>query len=58
MANTDIVDDCKKYLGIAPYNNFTNICVGDPYFHRALCDKYGAYEVNQTILDLRARYHI
>ena len=58
MNNSNLVDDCKKFLGIAPYNTTTNVCVGDPYFHRDLCNKYGADEVNKTIIDLRARYHI
>ena len=49
----NIIDDCKKYLGLPPYDGWTNICVGDPYFYKSICDKYGKQNVDDTIKLLR-----
>ena len=49
----NVVDDCKKYLGLPPYNDWTNICVSDPYFYKSICDKYGKKSVDDTIKFLR-----
>ena len=48
-----LIDDCKKYLGLPPYNGFTNIVQGDGYFYAALCKKYGEQNVRHTIADLQ-----
>ena len=36
--------DCKKYLGLPPYNDNTNICYKDGYFIHSLFEKYGKDE--------------
>lgn len=48
-----LIDDCKKFLGLAPYNNFTNIVVGDGHYLKSLYDKYGKEIVDKTIKELR-----
>lgn len=35
------LDDARKALGKYPYNEGTNYLVGDGYFSRSCCDKYG-----------------
>ena len=54
--NNLLVDDCKKYLGKAPYNTWTNICVNDFYFYRDMCKKYGEGNVIKTIEELKSEY--
>lgn len=49
----DITDDCKKYLGIFPYNDWTNICVGDSYFYKDICNRYGEQNVVNAIEELK-----
>ena len=49
----NVVDDCKKYLGICPYNCWANIIVGDSYFYMDMCKKYGEETVNKTIKALK-----
>lgn len=50
----DIIKDCKKYLGFAPYNTATNIVMGDIYFYTDLCAKYGECEVKAMIEQLQS----
>lgn len=50
-------EDVKKFLGIAPYNTYTNICAGDPYFYKDLLRKYGDAEVTKTIRSLTNGVH-
>lgn len=47
------IDDCKKYLGLPPYNSGCNIVQGDGHFYTSLCDKYGVQNVKNTIQHLR-----
>ena len=47
--NNNLIDDCKKYLGLYPYNDWTNVCVSDSYFYKSICDKYGKQNVDDTI---------
>ena len=58
MNTMNIIDDVKKYLGISPYDNFTNIVAHDPFFFKSLVDKYGKEDVNRTIDECRRKYGI
>lgn len=53
MYNNAMIDDCKKFLGLAPYNSCCNIVQGDGYFLLSLYNKYGKDNVNNTIKYLR-----
>lgn len=48
-----LIDDCKKYLGIAPYNTYSNIVISDPFFYNSMCKKYGAEDVTCVIKNLK-----
>ena len=50
---TNIIDDCKSYLGKSPYDNPTNIVVGDIYFYRDMCKKYGEQNVIEAIKKIK-----
>ncbi len=52
MSN-NLIDDCKKYLGIPPYDGWTNVCMGDVYFYKSMCDRYGKQNVDDIIKSLR-----
>lgn len=45
----NLVDDCKKFLGRPPYDTWTNITIGDPYFYAEICKRYGKQNVLDTI---------
>ena len=47
-----IVDDCKKFLGITPYNTYNNVVMEDPHFLKSLQEKYGKDAVDTTIIHL------
>ena len=47
--NNNLIDDCKKYLGKSPYDEWPNVCVGDVYFYRSMCEKYGEQDVMNAI---------
>lgn len=49
---SNIVYDCKKLLGLPPFNHSSNICVGDPHFYKSLCNTYGELNVVRTIKEL------
>ena len=49
---TNLIDDCKKFLGIYPHNVLSNVCVGDPYFYKSMCERYGTQNVNDEIKKL------
>ena len=49
----NLIDDCKKYLGIYPYNTWTNIVVYDLYFYEDMCKKYGEQNVANAIKKLK-----
>ncbi len=38
---TNILDDCKKFLGYFPYNEKSNTYFDNGTFLLALCDEYG-----------------
>ena len=48
-----LIEDCKKYLGLAPYNTFTNINVGDIFFYNHMCKKYGTENVAYVVNNLK-----
>ena len=50
--NNNLIDDCKKYLGLYPYNNWTNFVVKDFYFYTDMCKKYGEENVANAIKEL------
>ena len=52
----NVVDDCKKYLGLSPYNTWTNVVVSDSYFYMDMCKKYGEEIVNKTIKALKQEF--
>lgn len=51
-----LIEDCKKYLGIAPYNTSTNVVAHDPYFCNSLTRRYGAQSVAYVIMVLKRGY--
>ena len=51
--DNNIIEDCKKYLGIAPYNISTNVVAYDPYFCNSLSRRYGAQSVAYVIMVLK-----
>ena len=48
----NIINDCKKFLGLAPYNDWTNIVVGDGHYLNSLNNKYGKDNVDKTMREL------
>ena len=46
-------NDVKKFLGLPPYNNTTNIVVGDGFFLASLYRKYGREQINKTLKKLK-----
>lgn len=51
--NNNLIEDCKKYLGIYPYNNWTNFVVSDYYFYQDMCKRYGEQSVANAIKELK-----
>ena len=54
LINAKCLDDCKKFLGVSPYNASSNIVQGDGHFLQSLYHKYGERVVN-TALDYLKR---
>lgn len=48
-----LTDECKKYLGMPPFNDTTNVVIGDYYYLESLYNKYGVKMVTDEILKLR-----
>ena len=44
-----IDDEVKKFLGVPPYDDYGNICKGDPIFYQSLCSIYGEKQVQEAI---------
>ena len=53
MKDNDITSDCKRFLGIYPYNSPTNICEGDIFFLVSLYMKYGTLPVMNKMKELQ-----
>lgn len=51
--NNNIINDCKKYLGLPPYNDWMNIVMDDAYFYMDMCKKYGEQNVAMAIKQLK-----
>ena len=49
MSTMNLMDDVKKYLGISPYDTFTNIVAHDSFFFKSIVDKYGKDAVIRAI---------
>lgn len=47
--NERLLEECKKYLGIKPYDTDFNIVKYDPYYIMQLEKVYGKEEVKQAI---------
>ena len=50
---TNLTNDCRKYLGLTPFDTGTNIVRGDSYFLQSLYDKYGEEKVYNELDKLR-----
>lgn len=50
-----LIDDCKKFLGLPPYNTWTNVVCGDIYFRMDMVRKYGEEQVVKAIKELEKR---
>ena len=50
---SNLIDDCKKYLGISPYDNWFNVVICDTYFYKSICEKYGEQDVKREVERLR-----
>ena len=48
----ELEDDLKKYLGLPPYNTFTNPVAYDIYYLNSLYIKYGKESVTETLKKL------
>ena len=46
---TELNDDLKKYLGLPPYNMFTNPVAYDGHYLNSLYDKYGKENVVKAL---------
>ena len=53
MKNDTLTCDCKKYLGMEPFNDSSNFCKGDYYYLFELYNKYGVQDVVTEIKKLR-----
>lgn len=51
--NNNLIEDCKKYLGLYPYDDWTNIVVNDSYFYKDMCKRYGEQNVANAIKELK-----
>ena len=49
---TELEDDLKKYLGLPPYDTFTNPVAYDIYYLNSLYIKYGKESVTETLKKL------
>lgn len=47
-----VEQDVKKYLGIYPFNEDTNVVKYDGYFYKCMCGKYGKESVDIAIKTL------
>lgn len=45
--------ECRKYLGLAPYNDPANIVFYDYYFINSVCKVYGDEAVAEMLAKLR-----
>lgn len=45
----ELENDLKKYLGLPPYNTFTNPVVYDGYYLNSLYNKYGKRGATKTL---------
>lgn len=45
----ELENDLKKYLGLPPYNTFTNPVAYDGYYLNSLYIKYGRESVTKTL---------
>ena len=48
----ELEDDLKKYLGLPPYDTFTNPVAYDIYYLNSLYIKYGKESVTETLKKL------
>ena len=48
----DLKDDLKKYLGLPPYNTFTNPVAYDAYYLDSIYVKYGKENVVKALSQL------
>lgn len=46
-------DDMRKYLGLPPYNDWSNLVVKDSYFYTSMIQRYGKDVVDQAHLRLK-----
>lgn len=46
-------NECKKLLGLPPYNTFLNIACGDGIFYEALCEYFGKEAVEKMLDKLK-----
>ena len=51
--NDILVNDCKKFLGLTPYDNWTNICCGDSIFYLEMVRKYGEERVISAVVEMK-----
>lgn len=49
---TELENDLKKYLGLPPYNTFTNPVVYDIYYLNSIYIKYGKELVTEALKKL------
>lgn len=47
-----MIEDIKKFLGVAPYNTDSNVVRGDPFYLRSLYTKYGEENVKAKVKEL------
>ena len=53
---SNLIEDCKKYMGKPPYDSWTNLNVFDSYFYKDMCKKYGEDKVEEMLQKIRKEY--
>lgn len=50
-----LIDECKKLLGLPPYDTWTNSTYGDIYVRADMVRRYGEEQVEKAIKELEKR---
>jgi len=48
-----LIDDLKKFKGLSPYDNWSNICMGDGYFWMDIQKRYTKAEIKEAEKEIR-----
>lgn len=48
-----LIDDLKKFKGLPPYDDWSNICMGDGYFWHDIQKRYTKTEIEETEIEIK-----